>query len=95
MDSLTEVDSGPRGGKIIWGDALEDSFKELNFMVSYETLLNYLYWKIPFTVHTDAYDKQLSAVISQNNKPIKFLSRILSKPKCKYTKIEKVLILVV
>ena len=37
-------------------------------MVSAETLLNYPDWKIPFTVHTDAPDKQLGAVISQNNK---------------------------
>ena len=41
---------------------------ELKFMVSAETLLSYPYWKIPFTVHTDASEKQLCAVISQNNK---------------------------
>ena len=34
-------------------------------MVSTETLLNYPYWTIPFTVHNDASDKQLGAVISQ------------------------------
>ena len=39
-------------------------------MVSADRLLNHLDWTIPFTVHTDAYDKQLGAVISKNNKPI-------------------------
>ena len=49
-------------------------------MVSAETLLNYPDSKLPLTVHTDASDKQLGAVISQNNKPIAFLSRKLSNP---------------
>ena len=38
-------------------------------MVSVETLLSYPDWKLPFTVHTDTYDKQLGSVIIQNNKP--------------------------
>ena len=52
----------------MWNGALEISSKELRRMVSDETLLNYPDWKIPFTVHTDVYDKQLGAVISQSNK---------------------------
>ena len=39
-------------------------------MVSDDTLLGYPDWKIISTVHTDASDKQLGAVIIQNNKPI-------------------------
>ena len=39
-------------------------------MVSAETLLSYPYWKLKFTVHTDASDKQLGAVISHNKKNI-------------------------
>ena len=72
---LTEAASSPEGGKILWNDALEESFKEVNHMVSAETLLIYPDWIIPFTVHTDASDKQLGAVISPNNKPIGFFSR--------------------
>ena len=41
-------------------------------MVSTETLLSDPYCKIPFTVKTDDYDKQLGAVISHNNKLIEF-----------------------
>ena len=69
---LTEATSCPKGGKIVWNDALEYSFKGMQCMVSAETLLGYPYWKINFTVHTNVSDKQLDAVISQNNKPITF-----------------------
>ena len=58
-------------------------------MVSAETLSNHPDWKLPFTVHTDAYDKQLDVVISQNNKPIAFFSRILSKPYRNYNTTDK------
>ena len=61
-------------------------------MVSTETLLNYPYWTIPFTVHNDASDKQLGAVISQNNKHIAFFYRVLSKPQRNYFRTEKELL---
>ena len=83
---LTEVDSGLKGGKILWNDALSNSFKELKCMVSAETLLNCPDWKIPFTVYNDASYKQLGAVIIQNNKPIALFSRRSSKPQSNYIK---------
>ena len=58
-------------------------------MVSSENLLSYIDWKITFTVHTDASDKQLCAVIIQNNEPIKLLSKILSNPQRDYTTTKK------
>ena len=41
-------------------------------MVSDEMLFNYPYWKIRFTVHTDASGEKMVSIISQNNKPIYF-----------------------
>ena len=67
---LTEAASGPKDRKIRWNDALEESFKELNRMVSAENLLSYLEWKTPFTTHTNASDKKLGDLISHNNEPI-------------------------
>ena len=49
-------------------------------MVSAKTLLSYPDWKLPFMVCTDSSDKQLGDVISHNNTPIAFFSRIFSKP---------------
>ena len=64
-------------------------------MFSADTLLSYTYWKLPFTVHTDAYNKQLGSVISKNNKPIAFFSTKLIKPQCNYTTNEKDLLTIV
>ena len=64
-------------------------------MVSEETLLNYPDWTQPFTIHTDASDYQLGAVISQNDKPIAFFSRRLSKAQRNYTTTEKELLSIV
>ena len=89
LNPLKEVASGSKGGKLIWNDTLEDYFKELKRMVSAETLLSYTYWDIIFPVHTHASDKQLVAVISQNNKPMVFFSRNISKPQCNYTSTKK------
>ena len=59
------MSSVPKGRKIPWNDALEDYFKEINWMVYDDALLSYPYWKIHSNVHTDASDKQLGYVISQ------------------------------
>jgi hypothetical protein len=64
-------------------------------MVLRETLLNYPDWSKPFDTHTDASDKQLGAVISQDGKPIAFFSRRLSKAQRNYTTTEKELLSIV
>ena len=64
-------------------------FKELKCKVSDDNLLKYLEYKIPFTVHTDAYEKHVVTVISRNKLPIVLLFIIFRKPQNKYTTIEK------
>ena len=64
-------------------------------MVSADTLMSDPYWKLTFTVHTDASNKHLGAVISQNNKPINFFSMRLSKPQQNYITTEKEILAIV
>ena len=52
-------------------------------MVSAETLFNSPDWMITLTVNNNVSNKELGAVISQNNKPILFSSSRLSEPQCK------------
>ena len=92
---FTAVSSGKKGSKIKWTKELEEAFHATKKMVQTETLLTYPDWTIPFTIHTDASDYQLGAVISQRNKPIAFFSRKLSKAQCNYTTTEKELLAIV
>ena len=55
---MTEADAGPKGGQIFWNDALEESFKELKFMVYTYNLFNDPDLKMTFNLHTDDYGKQ-------------------------------------
>ena len=95
LPALIEAARSLKGRKILWNDDLEISFKEQKCMVSAEMLLSYPYWKLPFTFHTYASDKQLGAVISQNNKHISFFSRILRKPQRNYTTTDKGILAIV
>ena len=95
LSPLTDVSNGKKNQKIQWNNELENAFNEMKRMVSEETFLNYPDWSKKFTVHTDASDKQLGAVISQDNKPIAFFSRRLSKAQRNYTTTEKELLSIV
>ena len=48
-------------------------------------MLNFPYWTIPITVHTDVNDKHFGDVISLNNKPISFFLSILINSQHNYT----------
>ena len=64
-------------------------------MFSVDTLLDYPDRLIPFTVHTDASDKQFGSVISKNDKPIDLFLIRLIHPQRNYTTTDKDLILIV
>ena len=57
LASLTEAYTRPKRIKILWNNALEDYFKELNRMVADENLLIYIYCTIPSMLYTGASDK--------------------------------------
>ena len=96
LSPLIDSAAGKKGKtKIIWTPAMDEAFIQVKRMMSEEVFLTYPDWSIPFDVHTDASDKQLGAVISQNGKPIAFFSRRLSKSQRNYTTTEKELLSIV
>jgi RNase H-like domain found in reverse transcriptase len=53
-----------------WTEQCQKSFEDITKIVAQEVLLNYPNFSIPFDTFTDASEKQLGAVIMQNNRPI-------------------------
>jgi RNase H-like domain found in reverse transcriptase len=78
-----------------WTEQCQKSFEDITKIVAQEVLLNYPNFSIPFNIYTDASEKQLGAVIMQNNRPIAFYSRILNPAQCKYKTGEQELLSIV
>ena len=96
LSPLIDAAAGKKGKmKITWTEEMDEAFIQLKQMVTEEVFLTYPDWSKPFDIHTDASDKQLGAVISQNAKPIAFFSRRLSKSQRNYTTTEKELLSIV
>jgi hypothetical protein len=61
------------------------SFENVKAAIAKEIVLAYPVFLKPFEIYTDAPPMQLGAVITQDNKPIAFFSRKLSKTQQKYS----------
>ena len=78
-----------------WTDEHTKAFNEVKKILSRETLLVYPNFNETFEIHTDASDRQLGAVISQNNRPIAFYSKKLNDAQTRYTTTERELLAIV
>ena len=89
-----QLTGGSKKGSVVqeWNDGCETAFIELKRLIAQETLLAYPNFNKKFTIHTDASDFQLGAVISQDGKPIAFYSRKLTSAQMNYTTTEKELL---
>ena len=81
--------------KIKWESKHQESFERIKKVLAKETILNYPKFDRPFDIHTDASDRQLGAVISQDGKPLAFYSRKLSSAQRNYTTTEQELLSIV
>ena len=71
-----------------WTKECQKAFEHMKKSISRETLLIYPIFSKPLSIHTDASNKQLGTVISQDNKPIAFYSRIPNPTQISYTTTE-------
>ncbi len=62
-----------------WDPINQQVFDNVKAAIAKETVLAYLDFLKPFEIYTDASSTQLGAMITQDNRPILFFSRKLSK----------------
>jgi len=70
--------------KFFWGNEHEDAFKKVKQQIAQETMLTYPQFDQPFIVYTDASEKQIGGVVTQDNKPLGFFSRKLTDTQRRY-----------
>jgi hypothetical protein len=68
-----------------WDSIHQTAFDDVKTTIGKEVVLAYPDFSKPFDIYTDAFTKQLGAVITQDNRPIAFFSRKLSDTQSKYT----------
>ncbi len=78
-----------------WDLICQQAFDNVKAAIAKETVLAYPVFPKPFDIYTDASATQLGAVIAQDNGPIAFFSRKLSKMQQKYSVTEIELLAIV
>ena len=78
-----------------WDDKHQKAFDEIKKVIARDVVLAYPNFDDEFVIYTDASTRQLGGVITQNNRPIAFFSRKLTKAQTKYTVTELELLSIV
>jgi hypothetical protein len=79
----------------LWDTIHQQAFDSGKAAIAKEVVLAYPDFSKPFEIYTDASSTQLGAVIAQDNRPIAFFSRKLSKRQQKYSVTEIELLAIV
>jgi hypothetical protein len=78
-----------------WDPSHQQAFENVMVAIAKEAVLAYPDFPKPFEIYTDASSTQLGAVTTQDNRPIAFFSRKLSKTQQKYSVTEIELLAIV
>ena len=78
-----------------WTEEHQTAFETMKKVITRETMLAYPKFNEPFHIYTDASDKQLGAVISQDDRPIAFYSQKLAPAQTRYMTTERELLAIV
>jgi hypothetical protein len=81
--------------KFNWTDEHQKAFENIKKKICREVMLTFPEFSKPFHIYADASDKQLGAVITQDEKPIAFYSRKLNSAQKRYTTGEQELLSIV
>ena len=78
-----------------WDKSHQEAFNKIKEIMARDVILAYPDYLLPFDIYTDASQRQLGAVIVQNNRPVVLFSRKLSVTQQKYSVAELELLSIV
>jgi hypothetical protein len=61
--------------KFIWADAQESALQKMKEILAQDVMLTYPEFDQPFVIYTDASERQIGGVVTQNNRPLGFLAK--------------------
>lgn len=74
-----------KSGNFVWSSEAQVSFDRIKEIISQRTLLNFPDFTKPFIIECDASSVALGAVLKQDDFPLMFCSRVLSKSEMNYS----------
>ena len=77
--------TGTKKKKWYWTQVHQDAFDLVKRTLAEEVILAYPNYEEVFEIYTDASQRQLGAVIVQDNRPLAFFLRKLNDPQLKYS----------
>jgi phospholipid-translocating ATPase len=81
--------------KFIWTSVQEEAFSKMKEIMGRETMLTYPQFDKPFVIYTDASEKQIGGIVTQEQKPLGFFSKKLTETQQKYPVTEQELLAIV
>ena len=81
--------------KLNWTEVHQKAFEDIKKIMAKETILNCPNFNKVFEIHTDASDRQLGVVISQNGRPLAFYCMKWSDAQSNYTTTKQDLLTIV
>ena len=94
-DLLSGANSKNKNKKFVWDLTHQKAFDDMKKLISRDVILTYPDFSKEFKIYADASDRQLGAVITQDNKPLAFFSRKLNSAQRNYTTTERELLSIV
>ncbi len=95
LKPLTDQSSLKKAAPIKWSDEMQNAFDKMCLLMAANALAAYLDHNKQFNVYTDASDFHLGACIIQEERPIAYFLRKLTKSQQNYTTVEKEMLSIV
>jgi hypothetical protein len=81
--------------KFIWTEVQNEAFLKMKEIMSRETMLTYPKFDQPFIIYTDASEKQIGGIVTQDGKPLRYYSKKLTETQQRYPVTEQELLAIV